>query len=891
VRRMGKIQLVINLDSLRGDDSALVGSKALSLIKLNRLGFNVPAGFCVTSIAYREHLKTNGMILQLNAYLAGLKNAAPADKNRILSDIRRVIIQAPLSEMLSEQIGTHYHKLVTNYVAVRSSATAEDLPGHSFAGQYDTFLGIANLEGCLNAIRKCWASLWTLRAYEYRQKNDFDHLKVSMAVIVQKLIPADTSGVLFTADPRFGPSGNIVIEACFGLGQALVSGKVTPDRFVVDRNKLRLLFREISEKKIECVFDREETVREQKVTDERSIACSLDKKQIKRLAKFAKRVEVEFACPQDIEWAVYKNKIYLLQSRPITGIPQERSREDRQIWSAPPAREVLPDVVTPVTLSMVLESLGEGFFDPVFRMLGCDRGDLPYYSTIAGRLYFNANIWGAMFRRVPGVRNFDFMTLTGSNKYTREAMERLLTVPDEDLPDVKFSLLKFIFRMPLAVIGAIFCTPEKGRRIMAKINAENEKLSSQDVASLSAEQITTCFQELTMHFRELLSHGMYLFGWLAALPVLDILYKKWFPDGGSCTGKLLAGIGDMDDAAAGLELWQLAASADTKPDVKHLILSEHGWCNIKPKLAQTNSGKEFLKTWDDFMKRHGHHCRAELELYNPRWAETPDYILTLLRSYLAQIGKTDPIQNYNRLRQERRQLEQQCRQQLKNPLKRMIFNHLLVRSQYGSVFRENVKSEVIKLIVAMRKMLIELGRRLQDKGVLMNQDDIFFLRLEEIEPVAQRKADFDIHKVIAARRAEYDKNRSIMPPDVVFGKFDPDKYIPDTVDTNVETLNGLAVSPGIATGKARVILRADTDEQILAGEILVAPFTDPGWTPYFVTAVAVVMDQGSILSHGSIVAREYGIPAVVNVGHATEIIKTGQTIQVDGNRGIVKIIQ
>ncbi len=175
--------------------------------------------------------------------------------------------------------------------------------------------------------------------------------------------------------------------------------------------------------------------------------------------------------------------------------------------------------------------------------------------------------------------------------------------------------------------------------------------------------------------------------------------------------------------------------------------------------------------------------------------------------------------------------------------------------------------------------------------MLGHQDDIFFLRLEELEPVVQDKADFDIRQVITDRRTEYDRNSLISPPDVVFGKFDPDKYVPESVDTDVQALTGLPVSPGVVTGQARVILRADTDEQVLAGEILVAPFTDPGWTPYFVTAAAIVMDQGGILSHGSIVAREYGIPAVVNVGQATKIIKTGQIIQVDGNRGIVNILQ
>ena len=346
----------------------------------------------------------------------------------------------------------------------------------------------------------------------------------------------------------------------------------------------------------------------------------------------------------------------------------------------------------------------------------------------------------------------------------------------------------------------------------------------------------------------------------------------------------------MVDAAAGLDIWRLAAMAHSKAHVNDLILSNKDWRTIEEELCRDDSGREFLAAWSRFMLLHGHHCRGELELYNKRWIETPDYVLKFVRSHMAQMDKTDPVQNFAAAAEQRRQLEQQCRRQLKNPIKRMIFNLLLARSQQGSVFRENIKSEVIKLLTAMRKLLIELGKKLADKGVLENADDIFFLRQEEIAPVVNGKEQFDIRRIIAARRAEYDKNSSVTPPDVVFGQFDPDNYVPDTQDEQTEVLNGLGVSPGRATGRARVILRADSDQQLLAGEILVAPFTDPGWTPYFVPAAAIVMDEGGVISHGSIVAREYGIPAVVNVGSGTKIIKTGQTIQVDGDLGVVRIV-
>ncbi|MGB2861993.1 MAG: PEP/pyruvate-binding domain-containing protein, partial [Sedimentisphaerales bacterium] len=870
-------------------DEKVVGPKALSLIHLGRIGLAVPPGFCITATAFREHLEQNKLLTCLKAGVDELTKTGPQAKEEVLSTLRHAIVEAPLAETIRHEIEEHYRKLGADYLAVRSSGTAEDLPGYSFAGQYDSYLGISNLEDCIEAVKKCWASLWTLRAYEYRERNGFDHLSIGMAVIVQSLIAADTSGVIFTVDPITGSRSSMVIEACFGLGEALVSGKVTPDRFVVNKKRLKVLSRTISEKKIERVLDRHGTVKEQSIPKERSSVCCLDKKQVKRLAKFARKVETEFGSPQDIEWAIREEKIFLLQSRPITALPPEKSWEDRQIWCCNPAKEVMPDVATPTTLS-VIDAMFGNLIDPVFGMLCMDRGDHPLYGLVAGRIYFNANIWGAVIRDLPGTKDLDFMKLTGSHKGLQKVDEGLRNATEKDLPDMKFRRYKFFLKIPLIIVDTLRNTPKKGRRIIAKVGAKNEKWPRLDAANLTTEEITTYCREIMMDITDLVGHALYLFSIMGALPFLDMVCTKWLPDGNTKTGELLAGIGGMVDATAGLDIWRLAALADSKTEVKELILSDKDWSTIEEKLSETDSGREFLAEWNGFMLRHGHHCRGELELYNKRWSETPDYILKFVRSHITQMDKIDPVQNFARAAEQRRQLEKHCREQLRNPIKRMIFNYLLVRVQKGSVFRENVKSEVIKLLTAMRKLLIELGKRLKDKGVLKNKDDIFFFWYEEIAPVVNSNADFDIHQVIAARRAEYDKNSSITPPDVVFGRFDPDNYIPDTIDEQAQELNGLGVSPGTATGKARVILRANTEEQLLAGEILVAPFTDPGWTPYFVPASAIVMDEGGVISHGSIVAREYGIPAVVNVGSATRIIKTGQTIQVDGNRGVVRIV-
>jgi phosphohistidine swiveling domain-containing protein len=880
---------VVSPDAAQHIDEAPIGPKAMSLIRLRQIGLPVPRGFCVAASVLQEHLERNNLVAYAKATVEEIAKAESPSKGAVLENLRAAIIRAPLAEEVRRKIETHYRALAADLVAVRSSGTAEDLPGHSFAGQYDTYLGVADSAGCIEAIKNCWASLWTLRAYEYREKNGFDHLKVGMAVIVQKLIAADVSGVLFTADPLTGGRGRIIIEACFGLGEALVSGKVTPDRFIVGNSSHKIFSRIISEKKIERTLAANGLVTEQAVPKERSSTCCLDNKQIGKLAKLAKKVETAFGCPQDIEWAIHKGKIFFLQSRPITALPPQKSWLDRQIWCCNPAKEVMPDVVTPMTLS-VIDALLANFIDPIFGLLCMDRGEHPIYGLVAGRIYFNANIWGAVFRDLPGTGGLDFMRLAGSHKGLQKVIDRLRNADDEDLPDMKFKRYKFFLKIPLTILGALCNTPAKGRRIMAKVTVENEEWLRLDPAAMTTEEIAACCQEIMAKLTERLGLILYLVSALGALPLLEIACKRWLPDGDTKAGKLLAGMGGMVDAAAGLDIWRLAAMAHSKPDVNDLILSHKDWHTIEAEFSKTGSGREFLAQWSRFMLLHGHHCRGELELYNKRWAETPDYVLKFVRSHITQTGRIDPVQNFVAAAKQRRELEQQCRQQLRNPIKRTIFNLLLARSQQGSIFRENGKSEVIKVLTTMRKTLIELGKRLSDKGVLEKADDIFFLKQEEIVLVVNGSAEFDIRRVIADRRAEYDKNNSVTPPDVVFGQFDADNYIPDTEDEKTEVLSGLGVSPGKATGKARVILRADSDQQLLAGEILVAPFTDPGWTPYFVPAAAIVMDEGGVISHGSIVAREYGIPAVVNVGNGTKIIKTGQTIQVDGGLGVVRIV-
>jgi len=857
-------RLILSLDDITDSDQSIVGAKAAGLACLKRLGLPVPDAFCISANAYSRHISSSVLSDAVDAVM----RSESRDAEVHLYEVRRAITEQSLSNQLADEIESHYNSLKAERLAIRSSATAEDLPGHSFAGLYDTYLGITNLEDCLIAIKKCWASLWTERAYNYRQKNGFDHSKVEMAVIVQSLIPADVAGVIFTADPITGDNNRIIIEACLGLGDALVSGKVSPDRVVLDKKGLNVLSRTIS-------------------------APCINSQTAQKLAKLAIKAESEFGCPQDIEWTICQGKIFLLQSRPITTISKAKSWEDRQIWTSFGAREVIPDAVTPATFCM-LESLEEKLFKSVFDVMCIDKGNTPTYELIAGRVYFNAGLWTAVIRHFRIIRNLDWSEFAGSEPELGQLLEKLKNTPTEDLPKIRHNHVKFILRLPLLIAGVLCNTRHKSQSILANVRKANEKWACLDISSLSAEQLVDCLMGAVADLYERIINVfnfLCMIYWMAYFPILEIVCSRWLPDEQSCARRLLAGLGNMEDAEAGLDLWRLAAGANSSLPLKNLICADIDWHTLQTELSKTESGRDFLKGWDEFMQFHGHHCRGELEIYNRRWSETPDYILGLIRSYLGSMDKANPLENYKRLAAERERLAQRCRRKLANPVKRAVFNHLLVRAQYGSVFRENIKSEVIKLITSMRSILLELGRRLVATHILKSPDDVFFLRFEELEPVLNQTADFNLSQIIAARRAEYEKWQAITPPSVIFGRFDPDTYVPAGVNADANLLDGLAVSPGVVSGKARVILKADDNEQVQAGEILVAPFTDPGWTPYFIPAAGIVMDQGGLLSHGAIIAREYGIPAVVNVGNATKIIKTGQMIEVDGDRGVVRILK
>jgi pyruvate,water dikinase len=857
--------LVLRLEEAGNNQLSLVGGKAFNLGKMIAVGLPVPRGFCVTTTAFDHFLAScpgRTELFRLLAQCSGDEIPRIAELGR---KVRSCLAEVHVPEVVKDAVLSAWRESGEDQsFAVRSSATVEDAAGMSFAGQFESILNVRGADTLLAAIKTCWLSLFSERALVYLARQRVSAEKVRMAVVVQEMVDASHAGVVFTADPLTGATDRFVVECVSGLGEGLVQGTVQPDRMVVEKRTGRVL-----------------------ASPEHELLSSAT---LENLCNLARRTERLFSAPQDIEWAQRDGEVFLLQSRPITTKTPARTWEDRQVWTNLNTGEVVPDVMTPMTWSMMQSLLG--VVGSIFRLAGADirRGSL-VGGLVAGRLYFNANTLLA------AVKPFSFL-LKGTSDFFEmvggvsvEAYRQgPLAIASEDIPDLGFRWPKYIRSLPRICYDLItHSSRRRGRAWLARFEQQSNELDRIDLGAIATPELTRlCAQSLREVFKD--ADVLYLVTQGAVLPVFQKVCRDWLGEPGLAL-RLFSALGGLPVAEAGLALWRLAALTHADGDTDAAVSSENSWPEVRVRLCRAEHGRKFLAAWDAFMTEHGHHCRGEFELSNARWFETPDYILGLVRGYLRSLGQSDPLENQRRLAVERERLTVECRARLKNPIKRWIFSHSLRRTQELTVFREQLKNLGIRRFAFVRRVLLALGQRLHEQGRLSGRDDIFFLDVSELEPVATGGASFDWRERIELRRREYEKNLKLNPPRVVNGRFDPNAPGWPVANADAKFLTGIPVSPGMVTGSARVILRADEHEHVLAGEILIAPFTDPAWSPYFITAAGLVVEQGGILSHGSIVAREYGLPAVTNVASATRVIRTGDLVQVDGNRGCVSVLK
>jgi phosphohistidine swiveling domain-containing protein len=891
--RTPRAELVLALELLSQDMLPEVGGKAAKLGELARAGLPVPAGFCLTTLAYRRATAPAG----LEDVQAALTAAAPGDLPTLAAEARRLVLGAEVPADIADAVRAAYAALGADVaVAVRSSATAEDLPSASFAGQQDTFLNVVGADAVLAAVRQCWASLWTARAVSYRAAQGIDPSTVSLAVVVQRMVDAAVAGVLFTANPVTGRRHEAVIDASPGLGEAVVSGAVNPDHFVLDSATGKVLERRLGDKGV-VIRPLPGGGTERAGQMRMGSAPSLDDTQLAALELLGRRAELHFGSPQDIEWAIGGDgAMWLTQSRPITTLYPLPER--------PPAREGLA-----VYLCF---SLAQGLTRPLtpmglagFRLLASSvaraagfevpapRGGPPPYAQAGQRIFFDLT---AVVRSKTGrtivPRVFDVMEARSAT-----VLRRLFADPRFSVTSTSpWPLLRHIVptaaraRVPESLFRALVRPEAALRRV--------ERFGEELRASLVVPAGSTAVQRLD-HAERIL--GRVLFSVVPNVVPLPALGFALLALAGKLAGSergalqpVLRGLPNNVTTEMDLELWALAASIRAKPK-SAAVFAEPALPELARRYRAGGLPAAVQAGLAAFLGRYGHRAVAEIDLGLPRWSEDPTHILGVLANYLRL---DDPAQAPDRqFRKAAREAEAQVERLVaaargRSRLRAMLVQGALRRTRMFAGLRELPKYFIVEALAAVREQLTAVGAELAEAGRIDAPDDVFFLDLAE----AHRGLDgAPLQGLVRQRREAYEAElgRRHVPRVLLSDGTEPEalRIVPGGAaggrfGATAGVLSGTPASAGTATAPARVILDPQ-GAHLEPGEILVAPSTDPGWTPLFLTAGGLVMEMGGPNSHGAVVAREYGIPAVVGVADATARIVTGHSITVDGAAGTV----
>jgi pyruvate,water dikinase len=841
-------RLVVELRDLSSEDVDLSGGKGASLGELLRGGLPVPDGFVLTTAAYR--------------IAARQTKADPDDPEGSAARLRT----APVPGIVVDPLLSAYRKLGSVPVAVRSSATAEDLPGASFAGQHDTYLGVAGEEALLDAVRRCWASLWNDRAVAYRKAKSVDERDLAMAVVVHKMVDATASGVLFTADPLTGTRRRAVIDAVPGLGEALVSGDADPDHFVVDTGQRAVVARPAGGRSV--------------LADDELMA----------LALLGERVELHFDAPQDIEFALdAQRRIWLVQSRRITtlyplpvGIP-DPARELRVYVSA----NVVQGYFEPLT------PMGIQFFrltgTGIARALGArvqDEAAGPKTVVDAGmRIYLDLT---SVLRDPLGHRLLGWAAAAGESRssavLSQLAHDPRLAVRSGSRLSSLWRIVRRLLRtgMPRAVLYALL-SPETARRRYAR---ELEAIAHAPIpADSDANARLDAMERLLLEAPQLMLPRVAgtLPPAMLSLGLAARLLRGRATEAELRTTTLSAPHNPTTEMD--LALWSVGAAARTDPESRRILL-ERPPADLAAAYQARTLPPTLQTGLSGFLERYGFRCIGEIDIGMPRWSEDPTHLLGALANY-ARLGDdlADPGSKFADGAREAEAMAQNLLSRVRGP-RRVVLRFALrrLRALIGS--REAPKFHIIRLLATpARELLKTVGGQLAAQGRIPEPADVYFLTI----PEARRGlAGEDLRGLVASRRETFEREltRKHIPRILLSDGTDAETMLPAAPPNG--GLTGAPASPGTATGRARVIL-SPVGAHIEPGEILVAPSTNPGWTPLFLTAGGLVMEMGGAMSHGAVVAREYGIPAVVGVGSATEQIRTGMTLTIDGSAGTVLI--
>jgi pyruvate,water dikinase len=877
-----------------------VGGKALNLVRLTRAGFAVPPGFIISTDAYREFVSVNRWLPPILSGTADLSVDDAAALERASAQIRASFAAGKMPEEIEAAIRAAYAEFENRPVAVRSSATAEDLPDLSFAGQQDTYLNVVGAEHLIEAVINCWSSLWTARAIGYRIRNAIDHNEAALAVIVQEMVQSEASGVLFTVNPLTGLRSESVIDATIGLGEALVSGQVQPDHYVVDTLSRRIVTKTLGAKKIST---RGKTGGGVETIEENAEARqSLPDEEILQLARLGGQIQKEYGFPQDIEWALAKNQLYVLQSRPITSLyplPKE-SFDPLIIWFSFGTVQGILGAITPLgqdAIRMAFSGAGK-LFDAQIRY------DQTEVLVPAGeRLWIRIS---DVLRHPLGARVYKTALGLGEPS-VRQILQGLANEPrlGTGKGHLSLSTVGALLGFILPIIGhgvSAMHDPQKARSnfqnyienqlVPPQITGENKFTRLAQRLQFMYGQMFTAIYRLLPRFIPLLGPAV---ASLNLLPRLAGNEKEAQADHGfSATAlEVTRGLPNNVTTEMDLALWRTANiirqdqdSFGTFIDSDARTLAARYLNGTLPEAAQMAIA--------DFMKQYGMRGVGEIDLGQPRWREEPTSIMQTLQSYLQITPDMAPDVLFEKGAKAAEaaieRLATQARNRTAGRIKENMVRALGARIRALMGQRESPKFFIVRIMGMIRNELLASGQEFADEGIIEQPQDLFFLHFHELQALANQDSR-DWKKLIVERRAIYEReNRRKQIPRVLVSDgrafYEGIGVLADT-DT---VITGSPVSPGVAEGIVHIIFDP-RGAQLAPGEILVCPGTDPAWTPLFMAAGGLITEVGGMMTHGSVVAREYGIPAVVGVYQATNRLKDGQRIRVDGTAGKIVVLE
>ena len=914
------------------DSLELVGGKGRSLARMAMAGFAVPGGFLVTTSAYRQFVSEYDLQARI------LELVKPHLKDGVVSfqeaseSIRQLFAEPELSDELVAEITEAYAALPVDdpALAVRSSANAEDLPDLSFAGQQETYLNVRGADAVATAVKDCWSSLWTAQAITYRHQNGIDQASVAMAVVAQKMVPSEVSGILFTANPATGERSELIVEASFGLGEAVVGGHVTPDSYVVDRDTLSAKETTIGPKEQQIVSDGEHGTRIEDVAEGERQLSSLSEDRLKELSATAIKIEALYdGLPQDIEWAFSDGKLWLLQSRPITNLPPQPIEV---VWEPdPPAkilfrRQVVENLPGPVCPLFEELYLTEGL-ELVRKDKSLMVGGGPMFVTLHGYAYQRAD-WERFANR-------DLKQQLSEEEIEaaeRDAKEYIQTLVKHDPELEKHDLGLFLealdaedrkaFDAWASTAGiddlahqvtmpesdnptyVAFNKTQVNEGVLKKWREETlpklletiERWNAVDAEAASDEELLRGIRELGIAEGDYWSNDTaHTFGVAKSTDdQLQCFLRETLPDHRYTSGQFLSGF-KSTTMEANEAMYGISKQIQANESLNELVLTTPA-PRLMAELESHPESGPVLDAIADYLATYGHQGYT-LDFVEPPQIEDPTALFATLKPMVANTDYS-PKQHEDEAARKRGKALAEI-EDLLDGLHYWQFRYRHWFTHRFYYIREESMFHMGSAWPTLRGLVAELGQRLVEAGTFLLADDVYFCITAELTEAIQArgagKALPEMGQLAAERRELREARKRLHPP----GTVPPEasnifeirfKETQAHNDPSSDTLKGVPVSPGTVTGPVSVIHSPAEFDQMKPGSILVCTMTNPAWTPLFAHAIGLITDIGGILGHGSIVAREYGIPAVVGTGIVTQRLKSGQEVRVDGDAGIVTIL-